>query len=594
MKNSVGIVKTKYLEIDLPQDGFVLESGASLPNITVAYETYGTLNDAADNVIFICHALTGDAHVAGYHSDDPATKGWWEEMVGPNKGIDTNYYHVICANILGGCRGTTGPSSINPETGKPYGSSFPHFTVGDIVKLHYMLLKQLGIDNVAAIVGASFGGMQALEFAINYPDMIKHCICIASAASLSAQALSFDIVGRTAITSDRNWNGGDYYESGTVPASGLSLARKIGHITYLSHDMMSNKFGRLKRDSSKTPEDFKDIFSSDFQVESYLEHQGKKFVSRFDANSYLYITEAMDEFDLTAKYGSLDNAFTEIQCKMLVVALSSDWLFPPYQSQMIANSLLKNGKHVSYAELSSPHGHDAFLVEVEHLTDMIRAFLPWVGPEKSTGNINNNSVPITTRDKEYNHILEMITPNSRVLDLGCGKGDLLSLLQKQAGINGMGIDIDVHNIIEVLDKGHDIFQNDIDGGLAMIPDNMYDYAVLGETLQVVKKPRLVLREMLRVAKEGIVVFPNFGKWKHRLYLLSTGRMPKGDAIPFEWYDTPNIHPFTYRDFMELCKEDNIIVEKTVCITSGHIDSALVALGMCGAGADRILLKVTKK
>ena len=597
LKNSVGIVETKSLDITLSAEGFLLESGNSLAEVTVAYETYGELNSEGNNVIFICHALTGDAHVAGYSSDDASSKGWWDEMVGPGRGIDTDHYHVVCANILGGCSGTTGPSSNNPATGKPYGSLFPHFTVTDVVNLHHLFLTQLGINKIAALIGASFGGMQAIEMALKYPSMIEHCICIASAASLSAQALSFDIVGRTAITSDPNWNGGDYYESGKNPENGLALARKIGHITYLSPDIMMSKFGREKNRDGLDVAALKETFLSDFEVESYLEHQGDKFVGRFDANSYLCITKAMDEFDVEERYGSLDEAFSKIECKMLVVALTSDWLFPPYQSQLVANSLLRMGKHVSYATLCAPHGHDAFLVDVEHLSEMIRAFLPWVGP-RYNGQADESVVVTdsndTVRSDEYGRILKMIKPGAKVLDLGCGNGDLLSFLTENSIDNGIGIDIDVRNVIEVIDKGYAVFQNDIDSGLAMIADNTYDYAILGETLQVVRKPRLLMKEMLRVAKEGIVLFPNFGKWTHRMHLLRTGRMPKGGAIPFEWYDTPNIHPFTVRDFIDLCAEDDIRIVDMVCMTSGVVDSVLVRLGLCNAGANRILVKVAKQ
>ena len=243
---SVGLTATKTVRIDLPSGGLRLESGETLPELTVAYETYGELSSQRDNVIFICHALSGDAHVAGYQDESEASRGWWDEMVGPGKGIDTLHYFVVCANILGGCKGTTGPSSINPRTGKPYGSAFPSITVGDIVDVHTLLLKQIGIERLAGVVGGSLGGMQVLEWAIRYPEMIDRCICVASATSLSAQALAFDIIGRKAIMYDPNWQSGDYYGTGRTPASGLSLARKIGHITYLSPEMMETKFGRDK------------------------------------------------------------------------------------------------------------------------------------------------------------------------------------------------------------------------------------------------------------------------------------------------------------------------------------------------------------
>ena len=590
----IGPVKPKTVELDLPQDGFALVSGKRIAELTVAYEAYGELDADRANVIFICHALSGDAHVAGSHEGDPKSIGWWDEMVGPGKGIDTDHYHVICANILGGCKGTTGPSSMNPATGEPYGSSFPHITVADIVAVHALLLKQIGIKQVAAVIGASFGGMQVFEMALRYPEMVQRCVCIASAASLSAQALAFDIVGRAAITSDPKWEGGDYYASGRGPTDGLAQARKIGHITYLSTDMMTAKFGREKRGAGSHLAGDGESFLSDFEVERYLDHQGDKFVGRFDANSYLYITQAMDDFDLVDSYGSLDDAFSQLQAKTLVVALTSDWLFPPEQSHEVATALLRKGLPVSYGVLNAPHGHDAFLVEVEHLSEMIRAFLPWVGPHKAPTIRVTDAPGARVLATEYSSILKMVDSGSRVLDLGCGDGTLLSYLKDHKDVSGMGVDIEIHNVIDVIDKGHDVFQADIDGGLSMIPDNMYDYAILSETLQVVHKPRLVMQEMLRVARRGIVSFPNFGKWDHRLYLWATGRMPKGRAIPHEWYDTPNIHPFTVRDFVDLCRADKIQIEDMVCIASNFVDRMLNRCGFCNAGSSRVLVRVTKE
>ena len=247
-KGNVGLVETKNLRLTLPPEGFKLENGGALPELQVAYETYGRLSPAADNAVYICHALTGDAHVAGSHAADDANKpGWWDAMIGPGKGIDTNRFYVICANILGGCMGTTGPSSINPRTGKPYGSSFPSITIGDIVRTQHLLLRQLGISRLAAVVGGSLGGMQALEWSIRFPQMVEKCVCIASGMNLSAQALAFDIVGRNAITADPAWANGDYYEAVEKPAQGLAQARMIGHITYLSSENMKKKFGREKK-----------------------------------------------------------------------------------------------------------------------------------------------------------------------------------------------------------------------------------------------------------------------------------------------------------------------------------------------------------
>lgn len=590
--DAVGLVETKHARIDVPEGGFRLESGEALPELTVAYETYGELSAERDNAVFICHALSGDAHVAGIH-DPPGEPAWWDEMVGPGKGIDTRYYHVICANILGGCRGTTGPASVNPSSGRPYGSAFPEFSVADVIAVHRLLLDHLGIERLAAVVGGSFGGMQALEWTIRYPDSVDRCICIASGVRLSTQALAFDIVGRQAILSDPDWMGGDYYEKGHGPDSGLALARALGHITYLSAGMMAEKFGRQRRDEEGT-EPGGSGAKAEFQVESYLRYQGEKFTRRFDANSYLHISRAMDNFDLAESYGSIEEAFSRVKAKVLVVALSADWLFPAEQSVEIANALLRAGKRVSYCRLHAPHGHDAFLVDTRHLSGAIRAFLPWVirGSSRPIPDVSVATAGGSTR-AELKTLLEMIRPGSRVLDLGCGNGALLSMLSEQRSVTGSGVDIDIDHVIDVIDRGHDVFQADIDGGLAAIPDGSYDFAVLSETLQVVRRPRFVLQEMLRVAREGIVSFPNFGKWSHRLRLCVRGLMPKGGALPFEWFDTPNIHLFTRNDFLELCRRDGIRIVDMVCVPDSRLGRLLIAGHHCNLGADRVLAKITK-
>lgn len=604
---SAGPVTTAIASIELPPEGFQLTSGEYLPALDVAYETYGTLSAEKDNALFICHALTGDAHVAGYHEiDDPGAPGqtkripgWWDDMVGPGKGIDTQHYFVVCANILGGCKGTTGPSSINPRTGKPHGSGFPQITVTDIVNVHRLLLEHLGITRLAGLVGGSLGGMQVLDWALKYPDSMKCCICIASAASLSTQALAFDVIGRNAITTDPNWQGGDYYGTGSVPHTGLALARKIGHITYLSHEMLTQKFGRDKKAGPNTqadapaPDRPDNKFQSDFEIESYLAYQGQKFVNRFDANSYLHITEAIDDFDLAEGYGSLENAFQQLKAKCLVVALSKDWLFTPEQSADIANALLRAGKSISFCRLYAPHGHDAFLVDIEHLSQVIRAFLPWVNtkvpaePGKPDGQTES-------RPDQVDTIVDMIHPGAHVLDLGCGNGALLDVLKQEKKVAGMGVDLAIDDIITVIDKGHDIFQMDLDAGLATIPDQTYDYALLSDTLQVLHKPRIVLQELVRVAREGIISFPNFGHWRHRLRLLTRGRMPKSGALPYEWYNTPNIHLFTLKDFYELCASENLAILDMVCLARGPVSRGLRKLGLCNLGADRAVVRITRR
>lgn len=367
-KNSVGIVETQFYTI---KEKIKFESGVEFGPITVAYETYGKLNEDGSNAILVIHALTGDAHAAGYHSENDKKAGWWDTIIGPNKAFDTNKYFVICTNILGGCSGTTGPSSINPETNKPYGLSFPVFTIEDTVKVIKNLLDNLNIKKLYAVAGGSMGGMQAMQFVISYPDFVTSAILIATTSRLSPQAIAFNAVGRNSIISDPNWNNGDYYDKENKPDRGLSTARMVGHITYLCEEAMYNKFGRRLQD--KDHYDFN--FDVDFQVESYLQHQGQIFVDRFDANSYLYITKAVDYFDPANKYGSLQNAFKDTNAKFLIMSFDTDWLFPSSQSKEVVNTLMQLGKDVSYCEIKSPCGHDAFLLEYEIQEKIIKSFL---------------------------------------------------------------------------------------------------------------------------------------------------------------------------------------------------------------------------
>lgn len=346
-----------------------LDSGARLAPVDVAYETYGELNAARSNAILVEHAFSGDAHVAGI-SPQTGKPGWWDNMVGPGKAFDTNKYFVICSNVLGGCRGTTGPSSINPETGCPYAMSFPVITIRDMVRLQKMLIGHFGIPRLLAVTGGSMGGMQALEWALAYPDSVVSAIPIATTARHSAQQIAFNEVGRQAIMSDPDWNEGNYYGL-KPPARGLAVARMVGHITYMSDDSMREKFGRRLRDR----ENFGYGFDVDFEVESYLRYRGSEFVNRFDANSYLYITKAMDYFDLMNGHKSLAVAFESVTARFLVISFTSDWLYPSYQSQEIVRALRSRNVDVAYCELPSNYGHDAFLVDVAEQTDLIRGFL---------------------------------------------------------------------------------------------------------------------------------------------------------------------------------------------------------------------------
>lgn len=367
MPNNIGIVQTQYLKVEEPLE---LESGKVLPAYTIAYETYGQLNEQKDNAILVLHALTGDAHAAGKHAETDKNFGWWNEMIGPGKAFDTDKYFVIASNMLGGCSGTTGPCSINPLTQKEYGLDFPVITIEDSIKVQKKLVDFLGAKKVA-VAGGSMGGMQAIEWAITYPDMVSACIIIASTSKLSAQSIAFNAIGRNAILSDPNFNNGNYYGREKQPERGLAIARMIGHVTYLSEDAMQNKFARRFQDKDKPDFDF----NIDFQVESYLEHQGEVFVDRFDANSYLYITKAVDLYDAEQKHASLEEAFKKAQAKFLVISFTSDWLFPTSQSKEIVSALVKAQKDVSFCEIESPCGHDAFLLEFETQTKIVKSFL---------------------------------------------------------------------------------------------------------------------------------------------------------------------------------------------------------------------------
>jgi homoserine O-acetyltransferase len=361
---SVGHVETQYFHLPMP---LKLDSGETLPEVTLAYETYGQLSQNRDNAILICHALSGDAHAAGYH-DGADKPGWWEMMVGPGKGIDTNHYFCICSNVIGGCQGTTGPASLNPQTGRPYGATFPLISIRDMVEAQRQLLDYLGIIKLHAIIGGSMGGMQALQWAASYPEQSHRILALATTHRHTAQQIAFDEVGRRAIIADPLWNGGNYY-NGSTPAHGLAVARMIGHITYLSESGMISKFGREIRATSD------EKFAPTFSVETYLSYQGESFVQRFDANSYLYITRALDTFDLAGSTGSLESTLRSFRGRMLLVSFTSDWLYPPSHAKEIARAVRRNGGDVTYCELESDKGHDAFLLENDRLTPLIAGFL---------------------------------------------------------------------------------------------------------------------------------------------------------------------------------------------------------------------------
>jgi homoserine O-acetyltransferase len=361
------------------KEPFKFDCGAEIPEFTLRYETYGKLNAAGTNAIFICHALSGDHHCAGRHAADDRKPGWWDNIIGPGKPFDTNEYFVICANCLGGCRGSTGPTSPNPRTGKRYNLDFPALTIRDMVRAHARLVGHLGVKSLAAVVGGSMGGMMALQWGIDFPEKARSIIAMATTARQSAQAIAFNAVGRSAIMQDPAWSRGDY-EPDKGPNVGLAVARMMAHITYLSNKSLDSKFGRARRGqaspaASGNGGDALGHFDVEFEVESYLQHQGQSFVNRFDANTYLYFTKALDRFDLHGPDGRLEEAFKPMTSRALIVGFTSDWLFPIEQSKEIAQAMLRAGTPATYAEVTSDLGHDSFLLNSPELYALVRAFL---------------------------------------------------------------------------------------------------------------------------------------------------------------------------------------------------------------------------
>jgi homoserine O-acetyltransferase len=374
--NSVGLVTPQVARFE---EALHLDCGRALANYELVYETYGKLNQQRSNAILVCHALSGHHHAAGYHIEEDKKPGWWDECIGPGKPIDTNRFFVVSLNNLGGCHGSTGPSSINPATEKPWGPDFPSMRTRDWVHSQARLADYLGIACWAAVVGGSLGGMQAMRWSIEYPDRIKHCIVIAAALKLSAQNLAFNEVARQAILSDPEFLGGDYQKNGTLPARGLSLARMIGHITYLSDDAMAAKFGRDLRSGSLGKGSEGDV---EFQVQSYLRYQGSQFSEKFDANTYILMTRALDYFDLALEY---DNdpvaAFKQATCSFMVISFSTDWRFAPERSREIVEALIAAGRPASYVEIAADEGHDAFLLPIPRYMDVFSAYMKRVGAD---------------------------------------------------------------------------------------------------------------------------------------------------------------------------------------------------------------------
>ncbi len=386
---SVGTVDTQFLDLPGP---VALDCGREIQPVRIAYETYGTLAPARDNVVLVCHALSGDAHAAGYAKTPPTAGtrdgfraeerdkagsrglGWWDGMIGPGKAFDTDEFFVVSTNLLGGCRGSTGPSSIDPSTGQAYGSNFPVITVADMVRTQRAFLRELGITRLAAVAGGSLGGMQALEWAALHGDEVDSIVVIASTPALRPQGVAWNAIARNAIMTDPNWQGGQYYDTGRAPTGGMGVARMLGHMTYLSAASLEDKFGRRLQFS----DDIRYVLDEpEFEIESYLRHQAKKFVERFDANTYLYMSRALSYFDLARQHGNgqLVDAVRDVTAKTLLIAFSSDWLYPPEDSEALAEALSEAGKDVEHHVIEAPYGHDCFLLEEARQTPIIRRFL---------------------------------------------------------------------------------------------------------------------------------------------------------------------------------------------------------------------------
>jgi homoserine O-acetyltransferase len=544
-----------------------LELGGQLAGVTVAYETYGELNAARDNAVLVCHAISGDSHVARHdEQDDP---GWWDVVVGPGKAIDTERCFVICPNLLGGCRGSTGPGSLNPATGKPYGRDFPTITVGDMVEVQRRLLDHLGISKLLAVVGGSLGGHQALTWATRHPDRVRGVLALATSARLTSQALAFDVVGRNAILRDPHFHGGQYYDRPHGPAVGLALARMIGHITYLSREAMTEKFEADRL----SPRDVAIEFEKRFSVGSYLGYQGAKFVERFDANSYLTLSVAMDLFDLGGTPQELAAAFGNTRARWLVVSFSSDWLFPPDQSRDIVNALIANTAPVSYCNVPSSCGHDGFLLpnDLAIYGEMMRAFLDQLSPApKAQAAVQDEAHGPTSifhqHRLDYERIAELIPVGASVLDLGCGSGTLLAGLRETNHRRLVGAELDEQKILTCIRRGLDVIQADLNRGLGAFAAGEFDCVVLSQTLQAVQDVEGVLTEMVRIGRTCIVSIPNFGYHRLRNMLAETGRAPKSAGVlHYEWYNTPNIRFFTIADFEDFCRQKNIRVHRRIAL-----------------------------
>ncbi len=571
-------------------DALELENGGQIAEVTVCFETWGRLDDEASNVVLVCHALSGDSHVASHDVDDDP--GWWDILVGPGKAIDTNRYFVICSNVLGGCRGTTGPNFIDPASGRSYGAEFPVVTVRDMVEVQKRLLDHLEIDRLRAVVGGSLGGLQVLAWAIDHPDRVGASLVLAAAPRLSSQGIAFDVVGRNAIRHDPRFEAGQYY-GGPGPEAGLALARMLAHITYLSDESMRAKFDptRLRPRAIETG------FESIFSVGSYLAHQGGRFVERFDANSYITLSTAMDLFDIGDTPEELRESLAGTSCRWLFISFSSDWLYPPSASRQLVDALVAQSKAVSSCEIESPAGHDSFLLADSmplggQMMASILASESGVSPPIQVPDEPRRDEPTSiffARRLDYEMILRLMPEHASVVDLGCGNGELLSILRDRGHAPLLGVERDQHAVADCIARGLDVVHADLNQGVAAIPDESFEVALLSQTLQSIIEVASVLDEIVRVGRRGIVSFPNFAHSPMREMFLREGRLPKEDGLyAHDWHDTPNRRFPSILDFEELCEQRGIRIVQAIYVDSKsgkevkhdpnlHADLAVVAL-----------------
>lgn len=591
------------IEFDGPVE---LELGGQLPSLTCAFETWGELNASRSNAVLVCHAISGDSHAAKHGEDD--VDGWWDKLIGPGRAIDTNRFFVVCPNVLGGCRGSTGPGDAMPlksssmdvtnssehensftasESERPYGAEFPTVTIGDMVDVQRQLQQHLKIPKWRAVVGGSLGGHQALCWATRYPENTQTCIAIASSARLTSQALAFDVVARNAIQTDPHFQQGQYYNATQSPDTGLAIARMLGHITYLSSQAMDEKFEVDRHD----PREIVTAFEQKFSIGSYLAYQGQKFTSRFDANSYLTLSMAMDLFDLGATQSALEASFARTKCDFLLVSFSSDWLFSPQQSCDIVDALLALGKPVSYAEITTDAGHDAFLIDkdIQQFAPLVAAKLSDAQNRSAYGDDTDADADTSVHSSfspeseakaeaegrpepanrscekgEQALILDLIPPRASVLDLGCGDGSLLAALRDRNHTQLVGIEVAQRDIHAAAARGLNVIDHDLNEGLVAFRDGQFDIVVLSETLQIVANIESLLAEMLRVGKRSIVSFHNFAFRELREDYVLRGRSPKATGgYDFDWYNTPNRRFPSIYDVEDLCRVKNAEIHQAI-------------------------------